>query len=33
LLRIYRSNKQVLDRSDDDVINAIVEHARRVGRA
>jgi hypothetical protein len=33
LLRIYRSNKQVLDRSDEDVIGAIVEHARRLGRA
>ena len=31
LLRIYRSNKGVLERSDDDIISAIVEHARRVG--
>jgi len=27
LLRIFRSNKQVLARSDDDIINTIVEHA------
>lgn len=33
LIRIYRSNKQVLDRSDEDIISAIVEHARRLGRA
>jgi hypothetical protein len=33
LIRIYRSNKQVLDRSDEDVIGGIVEHARRLGRA
>jgi hypothetical protein len=33
ILRIYRSNQQVLERSDDDVINAIVEHARHRGYA
>src|SRR5262249_4452107 len=31
LLRIFKRNKAVLDRSDDDVINAIIEHERRHG--
>jgi len=31
LIRIFHGNKRVLDRSDDDVIRAIVEHARRRG--
>ena len=33
LIRIFRSNKQVLDRTDDDMSHAIVEHARWLGRA
>lgn len=31
LLRIFKRNKAVLDRSDEDVINAIIEHQRRHG--
>ncbi|HEX3477462.1 MAG TPA: hypothetical protein VHT91_20715 [Kofleriaceae bacterium] len=32
LLRIFRSNKAILDRSEDDMISAIMEHQRRHGR-